>query len=336
MGNVERNKMIFDLFTKYNLGEILEEPEAVTGGFMHKMYCVNTQSHKYAVKEFNPSVMKREGVKENIIQAEHIAAALNEKIPLVSAIPFEDNVLLPSNDLYYMIFDWIDGISIYPPDITVNHCAQIGLLLGKIHTANIQIPGMGKDTNEAPEYNWELYLHLGQEVNAIWVPEIKQIIDQLKTWNMELKKASLVLREEQVLSHRDLDPKNILWFKDKPCIIDWEAAGYVNPYQELIEVINYWTDKGNGELDRNKFEAIYQAYRVSVTNIQVDWYPIITSGFGGMLGWLDYSFKRSLEIDIVSLEEKVLGTEQVLNTIKELIRYTQKMKLLHNWLTDLQ
>jgi len=27
-------------------------------------------------------------------------------------------------------------------------------------------------------------------------------------------------------------------------IIDWEAAGYVNPYQEFLEVVNYWTEDG--------------------------------------------------------------------------------------------
>ena len=31
-----------------------------------------------------------------------------------------------------------------------------------------------------------------------------------------------------------------MWKNDVPYIIDWEAAGYINPYEELIQVLNYW------------------------------------------------------------------------------------------------
>ncbi|MBQ6887371.1 MAG: hypothetical protein IJN54_07680 [Lachnospiraceae bacterium] len=39
-----------------------------------------------------------------------------------------------------------------------------------------------------------------------------------------------------------------------------EDAGYVNPYQELLEVINYWADDGKGNLDKSYFDAIVKAY----------------------------------------------------------------------------
>lgn len=52
------------------------------------------------------------------------------------------------------------------------------------------------------------------------------------------------MRKCQVISHRDLDPKNVMWDGMNPYLIDWEAAGPVNPYQEFLEVALYWVDDG--------------------------------------------------------------------------------------------
>ena len=64
----------------------------------------------------------------------------------------------------------------------------------------------------------------------------------------------------QVISHRDLDPKNVMWKEKNPYIIDWEAAGYVNPYQELVEVLNYWIVDAEGTYDYGMFQALIKAY----------------------------------------------------------------------------
>ncbi len=44
-----------------------------------------------------------------------------------------------------------------------------------------------------------------------------------------------------MISHTDLDRKNVIWQKNVPFIIDWEASGYINPTIELIQVawVNY-------------------------------------------------------------------------------------------------
>lgn len=302
------------------------------GGLMHKMYQVITEHKKYAIKEFNSSVMQRNGVVENIVNSELIAAALDGIVPVIAAIQFNDNPLLMLDGRYYMIFDWLDGMSIFPPHITSENCIKMGTLLGKIHAAGIIVPGILKEMNERELYEWNKYLLLGQETNAEWVLELSKIIYELEKWNQELNEAYSSLSDYLVLSHRDLDPKNVMWKDDNPYIIDWEAASYVNPYQELLEVLNYWADNGNGELDKVKFEALYHAYMAIAGSCQVDWETVLASGFDGMLGWLDYSFKRSLGIEGTSLEEKKIGTEQVFGTMKTLRQYAKQTTLLKDWL----
>lgn len=320
------------LFNNYGLGKLIDDPKKITGGLMHTMYQVATEVKKYAVKELNPAIMKRAGVVENMVNSERVAKAFEDIVPVITAIQFNDSPLLMLDEHYYMIFEWIDGTSIFPPDINPEHCSKMGILLGKMHSANILLSNINKENHEAEMYDWDKYLLLGQETNAEWVQELSESIGDFKKWNKELCEACSLLSENLVLSHRDLDPKNVMWQDDKPYFIDWEAAGYVNPYQELLELLNYWADKGNGELDKEKFHALYKGYISIVEKLNVNWDIVLASGFGGMLGWLNYSFKRSLGIESSSLEEKNLGTEQVFGTMKALRQYSENKVMIKDWL----
>lgn len=139
---------------------------------------------------------------------------------------------------------------------------------------------------------------------------------------------------EQVLSHRDLDPKNVLWEGMEPFLIDWEAAGYVNPERELIEVVNYWACNQRGRLDREKFRALLAAYQMNRPLLHTDWSAVLDSGYGVMLEWLLYNMKRSLGIECSSQEERRLGTAQVRGTLHALDAYERKAALLLEWLRE--
>ena len=50
------------LFETSGLGTVLPPVSPVSGGFMHRMYRVNTADRSYAVKHLNPGIMKRPGI----------------------------------------------------------------------------------------------------------------------------------------------------------------------------------------------------------------------------------------------------------------------------------
>ncbi len=126
------------------------------------------------------------------------------------------------------------------------------------------------------------------------------------------------LQSRQVISHRDLDPKNILWQGTDPLIIDWEAAGYVNPWQELLEVLNYWGREESGGYDPCLCQAILQEYRQYMDLREVDWTPVFACSYDGMLGWLEYTLKKALGLEG---DDPVQGMNQLLSTYKELRLY---------------
>lgn len=316
---------IKELFEFCGLCQVTGEPSLVSGGLMHSMYAVETKGQKYAVKKMNPMVMAREGVYGHVSNSEQIGIELMRVVPGVPALLFEGKPIIEFEGDYYIVFHWKEGASIFPPNISPQNCAKIGEVLGRIHRLDFRYDALTKEQQRAPKYDWERYIELGVASNASWLCEAKEILSLLIEWNDAMIKAANVLSQNQVISHRDMDPKNVMWQGGQPLLIDWEAAGYVNPYQELLELLSYWADDGKGGLIRENFDALLNAY-CQVTNIEdADWEIVFAGGYSGLLGWLDYSFKRSLGLETGSEEERLLGTEQVVATIQELKNYTMKV-----------
>lgn len=332
MASIEDNNDIRKLFHKYKIGNIIGEPTRISGGLMHKMFRVATETNEYALKGLNPSIMQRSGVMENMINSELIATSLSKNLPVVAALNIEGNNVLHSNNKYYMIFNWIEGASVFPPLINEKHCYEIGSALGRVHHLDITIPGLKKNNYESTIYEWAYFLEKGRELKASWADTYANMIDKLYNWNKLVNDANYKLFKYMVISHRDLDPKNVMWHQDIPYLIDWEAAGYVNPYQELLEVLNYWTNNGKGALDEDNFVVLLMAYKEHMSINGVDWDCVLNSGYEGMLGWLEYSLKRALGIESTDEEEMVLGAEQVIGTIKELERFNNQLETIKKWL----
>ena len=51
------------IFRQLGFGDPTAQPQRVTGGYLHKMFQVETPSGKYAVKLLNPLIMKRPGIR---------------------------------------------------------------------------------------------------------------------------------------------------------------------------------------------------------------------------------------------------------------------------------
>lgn len=329
MISVEMNRLIEYL----KFGTVVKEMEQITGGLLHKMYHVSTDKGEYAVKVLNPEIMKRPVALQNTVNSEKIAAAFKSMIPVVAALEINGKQVHELNGAYYMIFDWMEGASIFPPMITSKNCYAIGDVLGKMHHENLAIDGVMPEEDGAPMFTWDKYQELLQGYeNEAWAIRYQSAVSDIKLWNQAACDAGEELAKTLVISHRDLDPKNVMWNDTAPLIIDWEAAGYVNPYQEFLEVVNYWADDGKGGLLKEHFDALLDAYTQHVKLENVDWDAVFAGSQMGMLGWLEYNVKRALGIEAAAEDEVQMGKEQVIGTIKALYAYQEKVLLMKRWL----
>ncbi|WP_291580330.1 phosphotransferase [Clostridium sp. UBA6640] len=317
------------------LGEIGGIPKAISGGLLHKMYAVKTSKGKYAIKALNPQIMRRPMAMQNFINSEKIANIASNNISALPAKRFNGVFMQEIDNQFYIVFDWVDGKSIKFDEINIIHCEKIGDILADIHITDFSKLGIVNDLpGDIHTIEWSDYLQNGQKSNAVWTNILLEIIDKLYDWNAQAIKSAKLLASDMVISHRDLDPKNVMWNQDNPIAIDWEAAGYINPMQELIETAIYWSEDEMGNIDKEKFLAFISGYKNKYGTPQANWRTVLVSGFLGKLNWLEYNLKRSLWIECTEVEEQQMGTTEVIGTINHIRRYADMISELEKWLNN--
>lgn len=335
MSNIQYNLQFEKLCNILQLGEIVGVPKAISGGLLHRMYAIETTQGKYAIKALNPKIMLKSEAMQHFLNSERIANIALNNIPALPAKKFNDTFMQEIDNQFYLVFDWIDGKSLKSNEINIVHCEKIGTILADIHMMDFSELGIINDWSDNEQLiDWNYYLQKGQQNNTMWGKLLLEIIDKLYDWNEQANKSARLLASDMVISHRDLDPKNVMWNQDNPIIIDWEAAGYINPMQELTETAFYWSETETGNIDKERFLAFIDGYRKTYGKLKANWKMVLINGFLGKLGWLEYSLKRSLWIECTDKAEQQMGTAQVMETINVICHYANMISELEKWLNN--
>lgn len=332
----EKNMMNWEQICQTSqLGKLTDAPQELTGGLLHRMYAVETTEGKYAIKLLNPNIMERPEAMQNYTHSERVADFLRDKVPALPARQLDGDAIQKVQGQSYLVFDWVEGKSLKPNEITMIHCEKIGEILAGIHNADTSSLGIPKEDCESRQtIDWEFYLEKGREKGAEWVELLQEHLNHLKEWDFKANEAAGLLSKEMVISHRDLDAKNVLWKRGEPLLIDWESAGHINPMQDLMETAIYWSGNEHGDLVKEKFFSFLRGYKRIFGEVHADWKAVMAVGFSGKLAWLQYNLKRSLWIECTDEAEQQLGMVQVTETMDELNRYSNTIPELIDWLND--
>ena len=141
---------------KYGFGKVINITK-ITGGLMHKMFKIETDKGAYCVKVLNPKVMPRKEAYGNFVVSEPVSnLAKKNGIPVPSALNIEGNYLTKLDDMYYMVFDYVEGKSLKDDEITVEYCKKIGNVLAHIHSLDYKEIGLEPNVVEYKRlYDWE-------------------------------------------------------------------------------------------------------------------------------------------------------------------------------------
>ncbi len=325
MENVMKEETIENLLEKLvhmcELGEIIADAEAISGGFMHRMYKVITDSGIYAVKHLNAEIMKRPDAHKNYARAERIESILeSNNIPIVPALVIGGNKLQKIDNQFFYIFRWQEGKITDWNHITCDMCFKAGNILGRIHA--IEQKNIRHQPAEISSIDWYGYVLKSKEEKSEIANILESNVELLVLVECELNKARTLLPDILCLSNEDMDPKNIMWDKGKPWVIDLECLNYGNPISHAMQLALQWSGVITYEVDIDKMLAFFDGYLKAYDN----WFR----GYGDIIGvayvwvdWLEYNIQRAFGKCVDEAERK-LGISEVKNTIDR-IKYIHKI-----------
>lgn len=317
-------KKMEKLIKKFDLGSQIIKVTQIHGGLSNRLYRVETDQAKYAIKKLNKALMQNKAEFERIIFAEKVARIAEENgILVVRALEFENKIIHKIDGDYYMIFNWNYGSHIQPEDVTDEICNIIGELLAKIHNLDFsKIEAEKSKEMQIRTIDWNSLAKIAKEQNKYYYKDLVENIEILYEINKKTNEALEYAKSNLIISHRDLIKKNILWNNNIPTVIDWESSGYVNPTVELVQVCWNWANGDVGKFEFEKFEIIVNSYLQNIKNYKKeDMKKLIYANLWEAIEWLEYNLKRSLCIESTYRKEEIELAEEQINYLNYEIRY---------------
>ena len=322
--NRMKEKTIENLLVKLvrmcGLGKIIADVESVSGGLMHRMYKVITDSGVYAVKHLNAEIMKRPDVHENYARAEKIEGILeNSDISIVPAMVIGGNKMQKIDDQFFYVFRWQEGKITDWNHISNEMCFKAGNILGRIHA--IEPKNIEYQTPETSHIDWRGYVLKAKEENSAITSLLEDNEGLLVYVESELNKARASLPAMLCLSNEDMDPKNIMWDNGIPWMIDLECLDYGNPMSHVMQLALQWSGIVTCEMDVDKMIAFFDGYFEAYDNCFRGYSDVVGVAYT-WVEWLEYNIQRSLE-KCMDEAERELGISEVRNTMDR-IKYIHR------------
>lgn len=318
-----------------DLGTPLTEPQPVMGGLLHHVWRLSTARGTYAVKQLNPAIMRKPGIGDAYQVTEQIAAAMAaQKVPAVAAITCQDDPLLQSGGATFLVYKWIEGEVLPLDPVEPERARQIGAILAHMHSLSLQLPGMVPHTWDSfHDDDWDMLTFHAADKDLPWAYGVRAALPKIAEWSNWYKEAGKTLSQTLVVSHRDLDQKSVIWQDaHTPNIIDWEAAGLVNPTMELVGVALAWSGMASGAPDEDIFSAVMEGYVKAGGIVRDPGIDALHGLMGTRLGWLLFNMRRSMGESIASEDERQLGMRETTNTLSTLRSLANHCKKWAMWL----
>ena len=313
-------KKIARLFDTAGLGKILPPVIPVSGGYMHRMYRVNTPERSYAVKHLNPEIMKRPNVMDNYRKAEKLEQIIEDAgIPVVAAVTLNGRKMQKVDDEYFYVFRWQNGSITDWNNITPDQCRQAGIIQARIHA--LQPRYMGSVVPELSTINWAEYIAEADRQNSVITPLLKENEQLLNDAQEALNAARLALPAMECITNEDMDPKNVMWDEGKPVMIDLECLDYGNPVSHVLQLSLQWSGITTCALDLAKTKAFFDGYLETWDNGFRNYGSVLGLAYT-WIEWLEYNITRALG-QCQDEEEQAMGVSEVRNTINR-IRYIRE------------
>jgi thiamine kinase-like enzyme len=281
--------------SQFNLGKPVGIPTRVYGGLIHIMWRLKTDKNSYAIKQIN--VPLTEAIKQEFELTEQIAEKFKSLgIPAITSIKSSGVSLLTVEDTTFITYPWIDAKALSNAAVSQAQAIKIATILSQMHSINLCVKEVGKADHSFYSQVAFNDLFESAKTQKIELPDIlHENYSRIIELNTKYIDAIPTLQNDSLISHGDLDQKNVLWDKDEnPYLVDWESARLLNPTLELIMVALDWSGINTGNFDENIFLKIIQTYSANHLIDPGQVRPCLNGVLGNWINWLAHNVKQLL------------------------------------------
>ncbi|GAA1984793.1 hypothetical protein GCM10009838_53630 [Catenulispora subtropica] len=190
----------------------------VHGGFANRMYRLDTDQGSFAVKEMNLVDRRWPYRVEDVFRFERAAFA--------AGIPMPEPISAARDTLVHR---WVEGEKVPEAPVPEAYAFEIGEILARLHALDVAWPPAPAE--DPTPRDWP---ELAARAVATGQPWADDLTSQVDTF---LAIAHFVDTCERpgpvVLTHKDIQPWNLLTREGRPVILDWELSGLLDLSGEL-------------------------------------------------------------------------------------------------------
>ncbi len=246
----------------------------VHGGFANRMYRLDTDQGSFAVKELNVLDRRRPYRAGDVFRFERAAFA--------AGIPMPEPISAGHDTLVHR---WVEGEKVPEAPVSPAYAFEIGEILARIHA--LDVAWTRGPAEEPASRDWP---ELAERASATGQPWAGELASRIGTF---LAIADLVDACERpgpvVLTHKDIQPWNLLARRGRPVVLDWELSGMLDLSGELgSTALSIAKGPGFDDIEPAVFHAVLDGYVAGGGALPPwgpSWFVFMISGWLGHTRW---------------------------------------------------
>ncbi len=193
----------------YQLGPI-KKFTPLTGSRLNQTWRFDTRTNSFFLKALNPKHNQGKLNQQRI--TEQIAREFAQHLTVVTAICIQQDPITIINQQAYLLYPWKVATTKSATELKTEHRQQIAALLATIHQLNLQLDNAPPP--QPTQFNWQAWqckIEQLEQHSSVAFQQLNALNHSLLPYKELLATGIPKLTNELLISHRDLDPLNVLW-----------------------------------------------------------------------------------------------------------------------------
>ncbi|HYJ13306.1 MAG TPA: phosphotransferase [Thermomicrobiales bacterium] len=294
-----------DVGAAFGLGTPVSDPLPVTGGLSNRLYRLQTDQGEFAIKRMVANA-ETESFKSNVessFRVEQLAYAAGIVMPAPVPVAATNEALARIDDgergCWVRVHRWVSAAPLHAEPLAPD---DIGIVAGMLATLHqIPAPAVHDRFPQLPVRDWRTALP--QE------PGSSDLLHAIGVLEKIIDGGYSTASPARAMSHRDLDPKNVLRaMNGELVLVDWDAAGPVITEWDVVTTALDWSNVRGETVSTGAFDHFLSAYAAAGGDTN----PVTAGSFAGwcegVLDWLWFNLDRASSTNPI---ERQLGTSEV-------------------------